>query len=115
MELIQDAQNARQVRQAMRLVSPFPVIWPSEADCQRALDDFQTYHLSHGLGLLDALIAACAVEASKKLCTFNVKHHLVISGLELAQPYAKKRPSIATAIRLQTRHLRHAPLNLFQL
>jgi len=61
MELMQDAQNTRQVRQALKLVAPLPVIWPTAADCHRALTDFIAYHLSHSLGLLDALIAACAI------------------------------------------------------
>ncbi len=61
MELVQDAQNLQQVRNALKLVAPLPVIWATEADCARALSDFTTYHLSHNLGLLDALIAACAV------------------------------------------------------
>jgi hypothetical protein len=43
MELIQDAQNARQVRQALKLVAPLPVVWPTAADCQRALTDFIDY------------------------------------------------------------------------
>jgi predicted nucleic acid-binding protein len=87
MELIQDAQNASQVRQVLRLVAPLPIVWPSEADCQRALSDFTAYHLSHGLGLLDALIAACAVGLSATLCTFNVKHYRVVPGLNTLQPY----------------------------
>ncbi len=37
MELVQDAQNRRQVRQALKLVAPLPVVWPTPADCQRAL------------------------------------------------------------------------------
>ena len=37
MELIQDAQNAAQVREALKLVAPLPVVWPTTADCQRAL------------------------------------------------------------------------------
>jgi predicted nucleic acid-binding protein len=57
MELIQDAHNAQQVRQVLKLVAPLPVVWPTEIDCNRALTDFTTYHLSHSLGLLDALIA----------------------------------------------------------
>lgn len=61
MELVQDAQNMQQVRKVLKLVAPLPVVWPKEADCARALSDFTTYHLSHNLGLLDALIAACAV------------------------------------------------------
>lgn len=89
MELVQDAQNAQQVRQALKLVAPLPVVWPAEADCSRALADFTAYHLSHGLGLLDALIAACATGLSGTLCTFNVKHYRVVPGLVLDEPYAR--------------------------
>jgi predicted nucleic acid-binding protein len=71
MELVQDAQNLRQVRRAMKLVAPLPVVWPSTADCERALADFTAYHLSHRLGLIDALIASSAVGLAATLCTFN--------------------------------------------
>lgn len=87
MELIQDAQNAHQVRQVLKLVAPLPIIWPTEIDCNRALNDFTSYHLSHSLGLLDALIASCAVGLSVPLCTFNVKHYRVVPGLQIIQPY----------------------------
>src|SRR5712691_6151884 len=89
MELVQDARNGREVRQALKLVAPLQVVWPTEADCARALSDFTAYHLSHGLGLLDALIAACAVGLSATLYTFNVKHYHVVPGLVLAQPYTR--------------------------
>lgn len=49
MELIQDARNAEDVRRARRLVAPLPVVWPTEADFDRALSHFSVYHLSHGL------------------------------------------------------------------
>ena len=39
MELIQDAQNTAQVREALKLLAPFPVVWPTATDCQRALHD----------------------------------------------------------------------------
>jgi predicted nucleic acid-binding protein len=89
MELVQDARNRREVRQALKLVTPFPVVWPTEVDCARALSDFATYHLSHGLGLLDALIAACAVGLSATLYTFNDKHYGAVPGLVTAQPYTR--------------------------
>jgi hypothetical protein len=89
MELIQGAENALEVRKVLKLVAPLPIVWPSEADCNRALADFAAYHLSHGLGLLDSLIAACAVGLSATLCTFNVKHYKVVPGLALAQPYTR--------------------------
>jgi predicted nucleic acid-binding protein len=89
MELIQGARDARQVREASRLTAPLPVVWPTTADCQRALADFTAFHLSHGLGLLDALIAACAVGLSAELCTFNEKHYRAVPGLATAQPYIR--------------------------
>ena len=89
MELIQDARNSREVRVALKLVSPLQVIWPTAADCARALSDFTVYHLSHGLGLLDALIAACAVGQSATLCTFNTKHFRIIPGLLTTSPYTR--------------------------
>ena len=89
MELVQDARNGREVRQALKLVAPLQVVWPTNADCARALSDFTAYHLSHGLGLLDALIAACAVGLSATLFTFNDKHYRVVPGLVTAQPYTR--------------------------
>src|SRR6184192_4172680 len=61
MELLQDAHNAQEVRQALKLVAPLPIVWPTETDCARALSDFTVFHLSQGLGLLDSLIGASAV------------------------------------------------------
>jgi len=89
MELIQDAQNARQVREALRLIAPLPVVWPTTHDCERALTDFAAFHLSHGLGLLDSLIGACAVGLSASLCTFNVKHYRAVPNLATVQPYRR--------------------------
>jgi predicted nucleic acid-binding protein len=89
MELIQGARAARQVREALRLTAPLPVVWPTPADCQRALTDFTALHVSQGLGLLDALIAACAVGLSAELCTFNDKHYRMVPGLATVRPYTR--------------------------
>ena len=89
MELVQDAENAQQVREALRLVSPLKLVWPTESDCNRALADFALYHPSHSLGLLDALIAACTTGLSATLCTFNIRHYQAIPGLMTEQPYGR--------------------------
>ncbi len=89
MELIQDARNAREVRQTLKLVAPLQIVWPTETDCARALSDFAVYHLSHRVGLVDALIAACAVGLSATLYTFNVKHYQIVPGLVIAKPHAR--------------------------
>src|ERR1017187_3546531 len=89
MELVQDARNARELRQSLKLVAPLRVVWPSEADCARALSDFTAYHLARGLGLLDSIIASCAVGLATTLYTFNLKHYRVVPGLVAAEPYIR--------------------------
>ena len=89
MELIQDAENREQIDRARRLVAPLPIVWPAADDCDRALSHFERYHLSHGLGLLDALIAACAIGLSTPLCTFNLKHYRPVPGLRTEQPFLR--------------------------
>jgi len=63
--------------------------WPSASACDRALQDFFRFRLSHNLGLLDALIAHTAVELSAPLHTFNQKHYAAIAALTTVQPYVK--------------------------
>jgi predicted nucleic acid-binding protein len=89
MELIQGASNLQQVRAAHKLVAPLSLVWPTEADCNRAPADFAALHLSHNLGLLDSLIAACAVGLSAELCTFNTKHYRMVPALRTVQPYSR--------------------------
>lgn len=89
MELVQDARNKREVKTAVRLIAGYPLLWPTEADCKNALDLFRRYHLSHNLGLIDAMIAACAIGASATLCTFYVKHFRAVPGLMTLQPYTR--------------------------
>ena len=89
MELIQGAKNTQQVRDVLRMTAPLPTIWPTSTDCQRALTDFTNFHLSDGLGLLDAMIAAVAIGLSAELCTFNEKHYRVVPGLVTHQPYTR--------------------------
>ncbi|MGL4461122.1 MAG: type II toxin-antitoxin system VapC family toxin [Planctomycetia bacterium] len=89
MELVQGCRDSRQVRGVLRLAGPLPVVWPTADDGRRALTDFSTFHLSHGLGLLDALIAATAVGAGAELCTFNAKHYRFVPGIAIVQPYQR--------------------------
>jgi predicted nucleic acid-binding protein len=89
MELIQNTQNKKEINQVFKLIAPLPIIWLTESDCTKALSDFTQYHLSDGVGLLDALIAHCAISKNATLCTFNIKHYRVIPNLQIAQPYVR--------------------------
>ncbi len=90
MELINGCHNNIDLTRLQLFLVGLPIVWPSEADCQRGLEHLRDYRLSHNLGLIDALIAATAVGQGATLCTFNVKHFGVVPGLVTEQPY--KRP-----------------------
>jgi predicted nucleic acid-binding protein len=87
MELIQGCRNKAEQQQVEQFCQPDMVYWSTAVACQRALQDFASFCLSHTLGLLDALIAHTAVELNEPLATFNVKHYGTIAGLKTIQPY----------------------------
>jgi len=89
MELVQDARNAGEVEKALAIVDGLEVVWPSEAECQTAMEQFSKLHLSHGLGLLDALIAATAVGHGGVLNTFNERHYRMFPRLTTVRPYQR--------------------------
>jgi predicted nucleic acid-binding protein len=89
MELVEGCRDGHEVRVVMRRLVPFRFHWPAAVDQERALQTFTRAHLSHRLGLLDALIGECAVGLSATLCTFNVRHFGAIPDLVTEQPYAR--------------------------
>lgn len=48
---------------------------------------FERFHLSHNIGLIDAVTAATALESEEKLATRNLKHYKFIPKLQLHLPY----------------------------
>jgi len=87
MELIQVTRNSGELRLVTKVLKPTQLVWPTEVDCLKALADFTRFHLSHSLGLVDALIAATVAGRAGTLCTFNVKHYRMVPGLATSQPY----------------------------
>ena len=57
--------------------------------CNRALDVFTEYHLSHHAGMLDVLIGQTALAMGMPLHTFNQRHYHFMVGLKTIQPYEK--------------------------
>lgn len=89
MELLQGCRDREEKRQVEALLHPYTLYWPSPPDCARAFDDFSSHHLSHGLSILDALIAETAVGHEAQLATFNEKHYRIVEALSTIQPYAR--------------------------
>ena len=89
MELLQGCVSKSQQSAVEKALGNFEVVWPQPETCNNALHVFARYHLSHGVGLLDALIGQTAVAMNLPLFTHNQKHYAAFSNLATVQPYQK--------------------------
>lgn len=89
LELMAGCNNTFEMHRLRKWLRQFRVCWPTAQDCDRALTTFARGHLSHNLGILDALIGECAVGLGIPLVTFNVKHFRAITALTIEQPYGR--------------------------
>lgn len=85
MELLQCAQNRRQLQLTKRFLADFNVtILPFSANIgRRAVVYIEEYSLATGLRAGDALVAATATEHNLPLSSSNGKHFRQITGLDL--------------------------------
>ena len=89
LELMEGCRNLREMRRLQRDIAPWNIVWPNTADLQRSLVTFPRGYLQHNLGLVDVLIAECAVGLGATLCTFNVRHFRAVPNLVTEQPYRR--------------------------
>jgi len=89
MELLNGSQNLRDHRRIERFLHPFAILWPSEADMSAALTIMTPLRLTHGLGMIDMLIAATAIGKGLPLVTCNIRYFRGVPGLVTSQPYQK--------------------------
>jgi len=89
MELIQGCRSKVEQDRVQRELATYGVVWLSPMDCDRALDVFSTYRLSHNAGLLDVLIGQTAVASGVPLHTLNQRHYSFLPGMQTLQPYTK--------------------------
>jgi len=87
---LQGCRNRIEQQRVERRLRLYRLYWPSQADCERAFQDYATYHLSHQLGILDAFIAETAVGLGVTLATFNARYYRVVSALHTLQPYEQQ-------------------------
>jgi len=80
MELMQGCNNKLELQEIQRFLANFEIVWPTSEACNQVLETFGYYNLSHGLGLIDALIGQTSISLGLPLHTFNIKHYAVIPG-----------------------------------
>lgn len=85
MELLQGCRDHRETRDTAGFVSEnlAAVIHPNETISRHAIRLLELHAVGAGLRVVDALIAATALDARVALATANVRHYRVIAGLSL--------------------------------
>lgn len=86
MELISGANNKADLHKISKDINRFGVLLINPEINLRAINLVQSYRLSHGLAIADAMIAATAIQTELKLFTYNIKDFKFISKLSLYKP-----------------------------
>jgi predicted nucleic acid-binding protein len=89
LELIQGFNNRNDLEKVQKTIKHFVIFWLPPDECNKVLDLYSEYKLSHNIGLLDVLIGQTALYLNVALYTFNQKHYGIIPNLETIQPYTK--------------------------
>ena len=87
MELAEGARDTREMASLERLLTGYEVVYLTPSDCAWASEQHRRLRLSHGVGVLDALIASSAVRLNVPLYTLNLKHFQPLPGVQAVQPY----------------------------
>jgi len=87
MELVQgvrDKEELRRLRRTIR-INGWRILSLTEDIGHRATMYIESYALSDGMRVADALIAATAVQSGTALMTANVRHYICIPDIALEQ------------------------------
>jgi len=86
-ELLAGCHDQAEQRRAEREFASYSTLWIDEEISESALNLYRRFHLSHGVGFLDCLIAASAIRHELQLATVNLKHFAAIPHLQAKRPY----------------------------
>ena len=87
MELVQGVRDKEELRSLRRTagLDGWRVLPLTEDVGHRATTYMESYALSDGMRVADALIAASAVQSGTTLMTANIRHYKCVSGIVLEQ------------------------------
>jgi predicted nucleic acid-binding protein len=86
MELFQGMGNKRELARMKKKIKYYDVVQMDEAISIKAVEFIETFKLSHGLSIPDAIIGATSVVHQIALYTYNIKDFDFLPGIILHQP-----------------------------
>lgn len=86
MELFQGMRDKEELAQMKKKIKYYDVVQMDEEISTKAVEFIESYKLSHGLSIPDAIIGATAVIHQMPLYTYNIKDFNFLPGILLYQP-----------------------------
>lgn len=87
LELVNGCKSKGDLKDINAFLDCVSIYYANEGSQKISLEIFNKYRLSHGIGLVDALIAGIAIDHGLVLATRNIKHFEFIEGLKIILPY----------------------------
>ena len=87
LEVMYGAPGKRGQVACLAIMQKFDMIYPERADLDWTMQGLQTYRLSHGVSILDTLIASIAHRLQVPLYTDNVKDFPMLDAKLVIRPY----------------------------
>lgn len=86
-ELLAGCRNRAEQRLVDRELALYTTVWLDGPISRRAVDLYRRHRLRNGVGFLDCLIGASAIEAGLALATLDARHFRSFDGLMVRRPY----------------------------
>lgn len=86
-EIVAGCRNLKEQRLVEKELALYPLIMVSSMSSETAWNWYRQFRLSHGIGFLDCLIAACAYHQGLIVCTLYEKHFRPFPNLVIERPY----------------------------
>ncbi len=91
LEVMYGAPGKRGQAACLDIMGKFEMVYPEQIDLDWAMQALQIYRLSHGVSILDTLIAAIAHRLQVPLYTDNVKDFPMLDAKLVIRPYDAHR------------------------
>ncbi len=69
------------------ILNQFEMVYLNQADMDWAMQQLKTYRLSHGIAIMDSLIASVSYRLQAPLYTHNLKDMRILLGTLAVKPY----------------------------
>jgi len=87
MELILGARNKSEQEKIIAMLQTYDLVYPDETDAKWGMEQFEAFHLSHQVEIIDCMIAATSVRLGIPIYSRNVKDLGILPGVVVRVPY----------------------------